>query len=113
MDKVEPRITALTSRMSEMQRYIDKYHIEITEDKEKWKKHHEIDKPKKKKNKEESDSNTRNILHALYKYVGLKGSFKAWVDKFKRGYKLDLITENEIKELVKRITISLKRYKNN
>lgn len=56
---------------------------------------------------------TRNILQALYKYVGLKGSFKAWVDKFKRGYKLDLITENEIKELVKRITISLKRYKNN
>lgn len=55
LDKVEPRITALTSRMSEMQRYIDKYHIEITEDKEKWKKHHEIDKPKKKKNKEESD----------------------------------------------------------
>ena len=56
---------------------------------------------------------TRRILHQLYLYVGLKGSFKSWIDKFKRGYKLELISENEMKELVKRINISLKRYKNN
>lgn len=56
---------------------------------------------------------TREILKGIYEYVGLKGNFKAWVDKFRRGYKLDLISENEIKELVKRITISLKKYKNN
>lgn len=56
---------------------------------------------------------TREILQGLYKYVGLKGSLNSWIKKFRQGYKLELVTENEIKELVKRITISLKRYKNN
>lgn len=56
---------------------------------------------------------TRNILEGLYKHVGLKGSLSSWIKKFRQGYKLELTTENEIKELVKRITISLKRYKNN
>lgn len=63
--------------------------------------------------KYESEIYTRRILKELYMYVGLKGNFKSWIDKFKRGYKLDLITEKEICTLVQRINISLKRYKNN
>ncbi|MCI6381071.1 MAG: hypothetical protein MR824_00710 [Fusobacterium mortiferum] len=63
--------------------------------------------------KYECEIYTRRILHELYEYVGLKGNFKSWVDKFKRGYKLELITEKDMKELIKRINISLKRYKNN
>lgn len=63
--------------------------------------------------KHEKDIFTRRILEGLYKHVGLSGSISSWIKKFRQGYKLELITANEVKELVKRITISLKRYKNN
>ena len=42
LEKVTPRIQALTDRINEQQRYIDKYHIEVTSDKEKWEKHQKI-----------------------------------------------------------------------
>lgn len=54
---------------------------------------------------------TRAMLEGLYKYVGLKGNFKSWIDKFKRGYKLELFTEKEVINLNKRIIKSLKEYK--
>lgn len=52
LDKVAPRIQVLTDRINTQQRYIDKYNIEVTSDEEKWRKHQEIDKPKKVKKKE-------------------------------------------------------------
>lgn len=54
---------------------------------------------------------TRNILKGLYDYSGLSGSFKPWVDKYKRKYKLELFTEKEVIVLTKRIIKSLKEYK--
>ena len=63
--------------------------------------------------KYEKEIHTKRILEGIYKHVGLKGQINSWIKKFRKGYKLELITENELKELVKRITISLKRYKNN
>lgn len=52
LDKVAPRIQALTDRINTQQRYIDKYNIEVTSDEEKWRKYQEIDKPRKGKKKE-------------------------------------------------------------
>lgn len=63
--------------------------------------------------KYEKEIHTKRILEGVYKHVGLKGQINLWIKKFRKGYKLELITENELKELVKRINISLKRYKNN
>lgn len=63
--------------------------------------------------KYEKEIHTKKIMEGIYKHVGLKGQLNSWIKKFRQGYKLELITESELKELVKRINISLKRYKNN
>lgn len=46
LDKVAPRINQLTAQLNEKQRYIDKYHIEVTKDPVKWAEHQKIDNPR-------------------------------------------------------------------
>lgn len=55
--KQEPLISALQKRLEEKQRYIDKYHIEVIKDEDKWEKHQSIDKKNKSKNK----ANNKNM----------------------------------------------------
>ena len=48
--------------------------------------------------KYEKEIHTKRILEGIYRHVGLKGTISSWIKKFRQGYKLELITENELKE---------------
>lgn len=46
LDKVAPRINQLTAQLSEKQKYIDKYNIEVVKDPKKWEEHQKKDNPR-------------------------------------------------------------------
>lgn len=53
---------------------------------------------------------TLNILKEVYKSVGMKGSYKGWVDNFRLKNKLEFYTAKDIKELQKAMKKSVKTY---
>ena len=53
---------------------------------------------------------TRHILEELYKYAGLNGSFKKWLDMHRETYNLTFYTKTEIKTFAKDVIKSLKNY---
>lgn len=53
---------------------------------------------------------TRHILEELYKYAGLNGSFKKWLDMYRKTYNLIFYTKTEVKTFSKDIIKSLKNY---
>ena len=53
---------------------------------------------------------TLNILKEVYKAVNLKGSYKNWLDKFRKSNTLEFYTAKDIKELQKTMTKSIKTY---
>lgn len=54
---------------------------------------------------------TNDILKIVYSHVGLKGSLRSWLNKFRNTYNIELYTKNDIEKLVKPIVKSLKEYK--
>lgn len=44
---------------------------------------------------------TVDVLKALYKYSGLKGSFKPWYQKYRSTRNLELVCKKEIKEFIR------------
>lgn len=53
---------------------------------------------------------TLNILKEVYKSVGMKGSYKGWLDNFRLKNKLEFYTSKDIKELQKAMKKSVKTY---
>lgn len=53
---------------------------------------------------------TLNILKEVYKSVGMKGSYKGWLDNFRLKNKLEFYTAKDIKELQKAMKKSVKTY---
>lgn len=50
-------------------------------------------------------------LKQLYKYWGLKGSFNAWLQKYRNAHIIELINKKQLNEVVKEVVKSLKTYK--
>lgn len=50
-------------------------------------------------------------LRELYKYWGLKGSFNAWLQKYRNAHMIELINKTQLNEVVKEVVKSLKIYK--
>lgn len=50
-------------------------------------------------------------LKQLYKYWGLKGSFNAWLQKYRNAHMIELINKTQLNEVVKEVVKSLKVYK--
>ena len=54
---------------------------------------------------------TLEQLKELYKYWGLKGSFNAWLQKYRNAHIMELINKKQLNEVVKEVVKSLKSYK--
>lgn len=54
---------------------------------------------------------TKEILEALYKHTGLKGTFNDWIKYYKKNNKLDLYTKTDIEDYKKSAIKSIKEYK--
>lgn len=50
-------------------------------------------------------------LKQLYKYWGLKGSFKAWLNDYRKTHILELVNKTQLNNVVKEVVKSLKSYK--
>lgn len=55
---------------------------------------------------------TLNILKAVYKETGLKGSYSNWLKDFRKTSELKFYTKKDVKELQKEMKNSLKMYMN-
>lgn len=53
---------------------------------------------------------TLNILKEVYKSVGMRGSYKNWLDTFRKTNQLEFYTAKDIKELQKAMIKSVKSY---
>ena len=54
---------------------------------------------------------TLEQLKELYKYWGLKGSFKAWLNDYRKTHILELVNKTQLNNVVKEVVKSLKSYK--
>lgn len=54
---------------------------------------------------------TLEQLKQLYKYWGLKGSFNAWLQKYRNAHIMELINKKQLNEVIKEVVKSLKTYK--
>lgn len=54
---------------------------------------------------------TLEQLRELYKYWGLKGSFKNWVNDYRKAHILELVNKTQLNNVVKEVVKSLKEYK--
>lgn len=50
-------------------------------------------------------------LRELYKYWGLKGAFKTWLQRYRNTHIIELVTKTELNAMIKEIVKSLKLYK--
>lgn len=54
---------------------------------------------------------TLEQLKELYKYWGLKGSFNAWLQKYRNAHIVELVNKTQLNEVIKDVVRSLKLYK--
>ena len=52
-----------------------------------------------------------DILKGVYKYVGLKGNLVQWLKKFRKGNKIEFVSDKKMKEMQKDMIKEVKRYK--
>lgn len=58
----------------------------------------------------ESKMFTQRILKELYKFSGLNGSYKSWLQRYKNGHQIEFYTQNQLKTFSKNVIKSLKDY---
>lgn len=54
---------------------------------------------------------TTDILKELYKYSGLKGSYKIWLDKFRKNNNMEFFSKSQVKTIQSQLKKSIKEWK--